>query len=258
MPWAVPNAQPYGVPGLPYTTHVCLVARIAALTDKNGMVIERSVDNNQAQTNITLGFASFASPGTRTRIPVAITNPYDDRDVTAYLHVDQSLDGWRTYIEHTYVRLQPSETRSVEVMTECLYDQPGHPDLPDEIRTTPLVLAAVSYVLENGDAPEVIGGATIEIRPGPAITIDNLDVSRNNASGRVVDVATATPIAGGRMLVSARSADAIELSFVDSVVAGGRFDVATPGLVSLTGPIDVTLTYSDGAAAICTIRLGLT
>jgi M6 family metalloprotease-like protein len=257
MAWPVPNAMPLGLSGMPYTTHVCLVARITPLTGPGGALLERSANNNEAQTNITLAFSSFASPGTRTRIPVAVTNPFDDRDVTAYLHVDQSLDGWRTYVEHLHVHLAPAETRSVEVMTECLYDQPGHPDLPDELLQTPNILAAVSYVLESGDAPEVLGGATIEVRPGRAITITDLDVSRSNANGRVLDVGTGTSVNGGRVLVSTRSAEGIENSFIDSVTAHGTFDVATPGLAGLAGPVDVTLIYSDGGSNVCEVRIAV-
>ncbi|MGH2670447.1 MAG: hypothetical protein ACRDH5_15255, partial [bacterium] len=60
--WKVPSKMPFGVPDLPYFTHVCLVARIRPMVDANGALLERSADNNGAQTNITVAFSSSASP----------------------------------------------------------------------------------------------------------------------------------------------------------------------------------------------------
>ena len=255
MPWAVPNKQPFGVPALPYSTHVCLVARIRPLMNAAGALLERSADNNAAQTNITVAFASFSSPTTRTRVPVAVSNPYDDRRVTAHIHVDQDLDGWRTYIERTHVVLEPSQTRTVEVMVECLHGQPGHPDMPDHLLATPVINAAVGYILDGGDAPETLGGGTIEVRPGRATTIEGIDVSRRSSLGRVIDVATGAPKTAGGVLVAVRAADGRELSFADAVGAGGAFSVPTPGVDTLLGPVEIELLFADKANATCSVRL---
>ena len=163
--WKVPSKMPYGYPDLPYSTHMCLVARIRPMVDANGVLQERTADNNNAQTNITIAFSSHSSPMRRYRLPISVSNPYDDRSVRAHLTIDQDHDGWRTYVEHTWVELGPSQTRSVEVMMECLHSQPGHPDMPNDVLRTPVVTSAVGYVWDGGDSPTPLGGAQIEVRP---------------------------------------------------------------------------------------------
>jgi M6 family metalloprotease-like protein len=256
MPWAVPNKQPYGIPALPYPTHVCLVARIRPLMNAaETLLLERSADNNAAQTNITLAFASFSSPTTRTRVPVAVSNPYDDRPVKAHIHVDQDIDGWRTYIERTHVALEPAQTRTVEVMVECLHGQPGHPDMPDHLLTTPVINAAVAYIVDGGDALEALGGGTIEIRPGRATTMKGIDVSRRSSIGRVIDVATGAPKTAGGVLVAVNAADGRELSFTDTVGADGAFSILTPGVDTLLGPVEIELLFADRQNSACSVRL---
>jgi hypothetical protein len=255
VPWVVPNKQPYGVPGLPYLTHVCLIARIRPMVDAAGILQERSAENNNAQTNITMGFASYSSPTTRVRVPIVVSNPYDDRSVKAHLTIDQDVDGWRTYVEHTWVQLQASQSRSVEVMVECLHSQPGHPDLPDQLLHTPVITGAVGYVWDGGDSPTPLGGGTIEIGPGRATTLEGLDVSRESARGRVVDVATGAPKAKGRILVAARGADGTELAFSDHVSADGSIAVQTPGVDRLPGPVEIEVMFADQENAVCTVRL---
>jgi M6 family metalloprotease-like protein len=253
--WVVPNNRPYGIPGLPYLTHVCLIARIRPMVDASGILQERSAENNSAQTNITLAFSSYSSPTTRLRVPIVVSNPYDDRSVKAHLTIDQDVDGWRTYVEHTWVQLQASQSRSVEVMVECLHSQPGHPDLPDHVLHTPVITAAVGYVWDGGDSPTPLGGGTIEIRPGRATTFEGLDVSRESARGRVVDVANGAPKAKGRILVAARGADGTELSFSDHVSADGSIAVRTPGVDRLPGPVEIEVMFADQENAVCTVRL---
>ena len=255
MPWAVPNKQPFGIPALPYPTHQCLVARIRPLVDAAGSPLERSAENNEAQTNITIAFASFSSPTTRSRVPVAVSNPYDDRAVTARIHVDQDVDGWRTYVERTSLILEPSQTRTVEVMIECLHGQPGHPDMPDHLLSAPVINAAVAYLLDRGDAPEVLGGGTIEVRPGRATTIEGLDVSRRSSIGRVIDVATGTPKQGGGVVVVARASDGRELPFDGTVSPGGTFSIQTPGVDAMLGPVEIELMFVDRQNAACSVRL---
>ena len=72
LPWDVPDIKRTWIGALlaaflptltlPQPTHLCLVARILPLQDASGKLLERTVDNNVAQTNVTWAFASIASP----------------------------------------------------------------------------------------------------------------------------------------------------------------------------------------------------
>ena len=150
----------------------------------------------------------------------------------------------------------PLRTRSVEVMMECLYEQPGYPDLPKDI-LSPASAIAVAYVYEDGDAPEVIGGGTINILPGRATRIENLDVTRASSTGQVVDVATGNALQTGQVLISARAINGAEVHVSGPVASNGAFNIATPGLAALPGPIDLNLMYGNKEYAVATITLSL-
>lgn len=230
--------------------HYCIVARIQPYSNPaDPRIGEVTQSNNEAQTNFTLVFATASSPLTRPRIPVSITNPLTDRTVQARLEVTQTEEAWRTYVEHRTVRLAPGETRTIEVMFECLLHHPGFPDLPEhKIMTTPNIVAILGLIDDpSSDAPQVIGGTTVHVIPGRATRFEGLDVGVTGASGRVVLVETGVPVADGSVLVVGRAADGVELSATAEVVGDGRFRVRDFGLNDLARPIEVEVAYMNTA-----------
>jgi len=144
-------------------------------------------NNNEAQSNYTIMWTLSGSPFSRQRLPVRVANPYPDRSVEVRLHAEQRLDWYRTYLEHTSVRLGPGEAREVEVMVECVADEPAFRDrVPrDRLYGEPNIVAAIAVVADpDANVTQPIGGATIEVRAARAAELIELDVSRSSVSGR--------------------------------------------------------------------------
>lgn len=243
--WTPPK-KPTTDPVKMVNAHYCIVARITPYVDPaDPRIGEVSQSNNVAQSNFTVLFASASSPLTRPRVPVSITNPFSDRRVRARVEVTQSEEAWRTYVEHSFVWLAPGETRTVEVMFECLLDHPDFPDLPrEEIMRTPNVVAVLGMVDDPGsDIPTVIGGATVHVVPGRATRFRELDLGLGGGVGRVLFNDTGAPVEDGEVLVSARSTDGTEIVATAPVDASGRFRVTLPGGPNLARPVRMDLTY---------------
>jgi hypothetical protein len=126
---------------------------------------------------------------------------------------------------------------------------PGFPDLPEhKIMTTPNVVAILGLIDDpSSDAPQVIGGTTVHVIPGRATRFEGLDVGVTGASGSVVVVDTGAPVADGAVLVIGRAPDGTELSATVEVSGDGRFRVRDFGLDGLARPIEVEVTYMNGA-----------
>ncbi|WP_062435248.1 hypothetical protein [Herbidospora daliensis] len=219
MDWRPPAARS-GLWFLPLTfAHYCVVVRIEPVPG------ERSTADNEAQTNFTLVWTAAASPYDRQAVPVTVSNPYPDRPVRVNLHAEQTLDGFRTYLEHTWVRLAPGETRAVEVMVECVAREPAFADRvrEAELWRTPNVVTVVATVADPGsDVLTPIGGGTIEVRAGLATGLTELDVSETSASGRLT-TAEGDPVAGATVLLTSRDAGRAELVERATTDVSGRF-----------------------------------
>ena len=239
----VPPARP-SILGLLAFVHFCIVVRIAP--QQGGEV---SPSNNEAQSNYTIMWTLAGSPFSRQRLAVQVANPYPDRSVDVQLHAEQQLDWYRTYLEHTSVRLGPGETRDVEVMVECVADEPAFRDaVPrDRLFRVPNIVTTVAAIREpESDVTEPIGGATIEVRAARAAEISQLDVSRRNASGRVrlVDDGSAPPRGADVVVATRANAAGGEASHRTALGADGAFAVDTPDFARLPGPLEIDLVYA--------------
>jgi M6 family metalloprotease-like protein len=254
----VPPARPSFF-GLFALVHFCIVVRIAPQAGG-----EVNPSNNVAQSNYTIMWTLAGSPFSRQRLPVRVANPYPDRPVDVSLHAEQQLDWYRTYLEHTSVRLGPGESRNVEVMVECVADEPAFRDaVPRErLFRVPNIVTTIAAVREpESDVTEPIGGATIEVRAARAAELTQLDVSRRNASGRVrlVDDGSAAP-RGGEVVVATRAnAPGGEASHRTALGLDGAFAVDTPDFARVSGPLDIDLVYAgDEGIGPATARVTVT
>jgi hypothetical protein len=123
VPWVPPPLS--AIPFLNIQAHYCVVARIEEYNDpSNPAIREITRDNNEAQSNHTQLISWSASPSTREIGVVKVTNPLavaaDCRVV-----VRQTSPVFRTYLERTWVRLQPGEERSVMFMSESPVGDPA-------------------------------------------------------------------------------------------------------------------------------------
>jgi hypothetical protein len=176
MSWTPPVLGP-GIFGLFTFAHFCVVVRIAPHSQGNPPRGEVNPNNNEAQSNYTVLWTLQGSPFSRTRLPVRVTNPYPDRDVDVRVHVEQTLEYYRTYVEHTSVRLSGGQSRKVEVMIECLADEsPFNDTVPKKLLfERPNIVTAVTAVIDpSSDVPLPVGGATIEVRAARRTEFRNL------------------------------------------------------------------------------------
>jgi hypothetical protein len=248
MNW-VPPDMPGFLGGPLGFAHFCVVVRIAPHVQGSPPRGEANPDNNQAQSNYTVLWTVAGSPYSRATLPVMVSNPYPDRPVQVKLAVEQPLAHYRTYVGATSVRLAGGESRQVEVMVECIADEPPFADIvpAKELYGVPNVVTAVAVILDDGsDVPEPIGGATIEVRAARGTGFRELDVSRRNASGRVLLMADGSPATGGEVVLATRpGAMTGEIAYRSAVGADGRFAVSTPDFLTLGGgPVAVDVCFT--------------
>ena len=103
----------------PESGHFCMRVRIEpyVVPGTSPPVLERSVYNNEAQSNYDRFISSSASPATRETTTVDVGNPFDER-TQVFIHAGQTNPLYRTYLEHTSVWLESKETRTIRVMHE--------------------------------------------------------------------------------------------------------------------------------------------
>lgn len=210
--------------------HYCVVARIAPHSQGTPPRGEISYANNEAQTNYTILFTMAGSPYDRVTLPVVVSNPYADRSVRVELNAQQTLEHFRTYLGATSLRLGPGESRTVELMVECIADEPPFNDTvtPAELYANPNIVSAVA-VIEDGtdDVSTPIGGATIEVRAARRTRLASLDISAANSIGRV-ELADGTPVKTGEVVIAIRPDGAVpEVVYRTTLTKAGAFSVAT-------------------------------
>jgi CARDB len=255
MKW-VPPATVSNPPNAIFgSAHYCVVVRISPYVDPlNSAIHEINPDNNMAQSNYTVLYSLASSPFSRVRVPVAVTNPYTDRPVSAMIHAEQRLPWFRSYLEHTRMALAAGETRSFDMMVECIADLPVFRDVARErVWREPNITSIIAFLPPSSDSDtiQVCGRASVEVWARRKVELFALDFSRRGGSGRVRFVDTgAAPAFVGKMFVAARD----EVNGRDLIVAGqvdaaGAFAVSTPDFTPLPGPFRIEVYYSGGEDA---------
>lgn len=98
--------------------HHCLQARIDRYTRVPGAAAdEPDVDNNLAQSNYFQVFSVVKSPASREATDVEVHNPHD-RPAYAAVELRQDSDAYRSYVDHSWLLLQPGESRTVRLEVE--------------------------------------------------------------------------------------------------------------------------------------------
>ena len=110
------NSRPQWSPD--HDAHFCIQARIDRYTRVPGAAAdEPDVDNNLAQTNYFKVESKPSSPATREVSYVEVHNPYP-YEASALVDVAQDTDGYRTFVDHHWLHLQPGQTRLVRMEVE--------------------------------------------------------------------------------------------------------------------------------------------
>jgi M6 family metalloprotease-like protein len=190
--------------------HFCVTVRIplyqTPATPPAVSVVEMTELNNLAQTNYNRFISADASPPSREVTKLEVGNPYQQR-TRVFVQAGHSNPLYRTYVEHTWLMLDPGETRDVTVMFEYAPDNLTNKVFPPEkvkqyrkLKKVPNKVAMLSRLEDPGDEPrhkvDIMGGAQAEIVTGRKTRFERFRTQSGRVSGSVVTVAGDSPAAG--------------------------------------------------------------
>ena len=116
----------------PSTGHYCVVVRIPLYVVPTApTVVEMTELNNVAQSNYDRFNTATGSPSTREETTVEVGNPYP-KPTRVWIIGQQTNPLYRTYVDTTWLWLEPGETRKVRVMIEYALD-PRADGLPPDV-----------------------------------------------------------------------------------------------------------------------------
>ena len=165
-PWVAPSSG-----------HYCITVDIPLYEDATDPAIhEHSDRDNFAQSNYDKFWSESGSPSARKRFTIKLENPTDDTAVI-FPAVRQSTPFYRTYVEHSWVRLPAQQTREIQVMTECLDGDPVWATFIDANRSAMWEMSNVLDVsgrVHGVCSASCTGGASLEIRSGRGTEIRDI------------------------------------------------------------------------------------
>lgn len=200
----------------PSDGHKCLIARTPLYLDTSvtPTIVELSDSNNVAQSNYTRYIAASASPARRGITHVTLHNPFSQR---AEIMVVPQIRGtfaafYRVYLEHASLKLDPGESRKVQVMLESQYGDERLAAVWERLQTklfredTRVSLLGYGIPPDAPAHPVLLGGAQINVNSGRGtrFTDVGLQAERDLVRGRVVVAASGAP-APGSVLLTFRS-----------------------------------------------------
>jgi M6 family metalloprotease-like protein len=227
----------------PSIGHFCIVVRIPLYVVPTApTVVEMTELNNVAQSNYDRFVSATGSPSTREEAFVEVGNPYD-KATRVWIIGQQTNPLYRSYIDTTWMLLEPGETRRVKVMVEYALD-PKSDNIPDDVREfksrieklqrIPNDLGLHTYAEDPNDDPrhalELLGGAQVQVATGRRSRFDSFGNDGNVVLGAVVTDDDGTPVDGGTALVTVtQDLDAPQdYLAVPARVEQGKFRVKVP------------------------------
>jgi hypothetical protein len=196
----------------PAEGHYCVVVRIPLYQlPANPSIVELTELNNSAQSNYDRFISASASPPTRVRTEFTVGNPYPIR-TRIWLVPGQSNPLYRTYLEHSWLILDPGETRKVELMFEYAPDNLINRLYPESklreykrYETVANNTAATAYIEDPRDNPrhaiEFLGGLQAQVVTGLATRFDRFYYDTPVAGGKIVTLDNGAPVTGGKVVI---------------------------------------------------------
>jgi M6 family metalloprotease-like protein len=199
----------------PAQGHYCIIVRIPLYQlPANPAVVEMTELNNMAQSNYDR-FISTTSTPSRERTTLEVGNPYPIR-TRIWINAGHSNPLYRTYLEHSWLYLDPGETRRIEVMYEYAPDHLANDLYPKdllpryrEMQRKPNRVDFASYIENPYDNPrhslEVLGGAQAEIVTGRSTKFQRFVAEERSARGTVVTSEDNQPVPSGKVIIRVAS-----------------------------------------------------
>jgi hypothetical protein len=190
--WPVPAVVKVNPSDKDQANHFCVGVRIDRFTDalhpENDEVV---LGDNWAQSNFADDSVPFGSPSTRVVTTTAVSNPLPESRLYE-VEACQSTEWYRVYVGHRWLRLQPGETRSVEVAYESLAGDAAKgaefEQQVERITSTEHHVALIGYLLPEGGcaAPVEVGGANLVLRAGRRCWFTDLTRQGERLSGQLL------------------------------------------------------------------------
>ncbi|BCT75245.1 hypothetical protein SCMU_10870 [Sinomonas cyclohexanicum] len=220
VPWVAPTSG-----------HYCITVDIPLYEEPGDPAIHESSDrDNWAQSNYDQFWSESGSPSARKRFTIKLENPTDATAVI-FPRVRQTLPYYRTYVEHSWVRLPAKQTREIEVMTESLDGDPSWASLVDANRSHMWEVAntlEISGWMHGVCVAQCTGGASLEVRSGRGTVLDGIRFYPEPGASGVVRRSDGTTADHGTVLLTARRDEADvehQLTATADVRADGTFFV---------------------------------
>jgi M6 family metalloprotease-like protein len=238
--------------------HFCIILRIDSYqTPTTPPVHELTDANNVAQSNYDR-FISATSTPSREIAAVTAGNPYP-KTTRFFVGAGQSNPLYRTFVEHTWLRLKPGEQTKIRVMFEFAPDAPqSDPEvgkLKERFLRLPNVVNMVGMIEDPGDArlhgPDLATGVTAVVVTGKSTRIVELRSFGERVSGQVF-TKDAGPVPAGAVIVTTRDKNhKTQSSVTGKVGANGAFALALkPGWATLEAYYAGAPGYADCEAHI--------
>lgn len=141
----------------------------------NPPIVEATKSNNQAHSNLQRMVSDTASPSSRIAQRLVIANPTETERILK-VQVSQTNPLYRSFVEHSWMRIAAGASREVLVMSEFVGTDAGGQLHPDD-RYEPNRLVVEAYLLpdEVYDSTRLIGGSQIVVVEGRAVRFGRLE-----------------------------------------------------------------------------------
>ncbi|MFQ5528087.1 MAG: CARDB domain-containing protein [Thermoanaerobaculia bacterium] len=215
--------------------HYCIEVRIRLYqTPGPNSVVEATEYNNRAQSNYDRFISEKASPASRETALVKVHNPFSE-PARIFLRMAKSTSPlFRTYLEHSWLRLGPGETKNVRMMFEYAVgeDTALVPELEQYI-SLPNNLSMFAVVEEPGGEPGQaavpLGGVSAQVVTGRATRVEPFSFDPPaTAAGQVVTQDTHEGVSGGQVILILATGDQ-ESYRTTAVASDGTFTADASG-----------------------------
>lgn len=219
----------------PSEGHYCVVVRIPLYQHPvTPAVVEMTELNNVAQSNYDR-FISTTSIPSRERSSIEVSNPYPIR-TRVWICAGHSNPMYRSYLQHSWLYLDPGESRSIEVMYEYAPDHLSLDLYPKKALSAyrkmlkePNRVAFTSYIENPKDNPrhnvDVYGGAQAVIVTGRSTKMLRFQAGKGKAAGYVVFKEGGEKVKKGQVLLRMviGSGDSAKMTYKRAALKGGQF-----------------------------------
>lgn len=192
--------------------HYCIIVRIPLYQHPGNLaVVEMTEHNNVAQSNYSRFISATASPPSREISSIEVGNPYPAR-TRIWITGGNSNPLYRTYFEHSWVYLDPGESRKIEVMFEYAPDNLTNNIYSAslakkyrELQRVPNNVGATAFIEDPNDHPrhaiQVLGGAQVQVVTGKATEFQRFYADGLTVGGLVVTTDGKKPVTGGKAII---------------------------------------------------------